>query len=214
MQLSRGSRVQRRPCWRHSCQNSGLLSWKTCVSNTCEPTFHNYFVLCGIFLRLQVQWTNDNTAFSVKEIRKGSVSPTRRSATPTSRTWISHGYVDRERLFQVHALVEHNFIVEYDLSSQDRARAKENAIYPPKLFVFRKKEWARESERVRASMTGESSSARFGGPCFIAERNLPSQWSSTIFYRAGVKELENAIFLPSSSSSKEILWKGFNDGRE
>ena len=35
------------------------------------------------FLRLQVQWSHDNTPFFVKEIRNGSVSPTRPSATPT-----------------------------------------------------------------------------------------------------------------------------------
>ena len=35
------------------------------------------------FLRLQVQWSHDNTTFFVKEIRNGSVSPTRPSATPT-----------------------------------------------------------------------------------------------------------------------------------
>ena len=91
------------------------------------------------FLRLQVQWSHDNTTFFVKEIRNGSVSPTRPSATPTACTWIGHANVDRARFFQVHALVEH-FIAERDLSSQDRGRAKENTIYPPKLFLFRKKE--------------------------------------------------------------------------
>ena len=47
------------------------------------------------FLRLQVQWSHDNTPFFVKEIRNGSVSPTRPSATPTACTWIGHAYVDR-----------------------------------------------------------------------------------------------------------------------
>ena len=45
------------------------------------------------FLRLQVQWSHDNTTFFVKEIRNGSVSPTRPSATPTACTWIGHAYV-------------------------------------------------------------------------------------------------------------------------
>ena len=42
-----------------------------------------------------------------------------------------------------------HFIAERDLSSQDQARAKENTIYPPKLFLFRKKEWESEIERER-----------------------------------------------------------------
>ena len=42
------------------------------------------------FLRLQVQWSHDNTTFFVKEIRNGSVSPTRPSPTPTACTWIGH----------------------------------------------------------------------------------------------------------------------------
>ena len=41
-------------------------------------------------------------------------------------------------------------------------------------------------------MTGESSRACFGWPHFIAECNLPSQ----SFYRAGAKELKNAIYSP------------------
>ena len=59
------------------------------------------------FLQLQVQWSHDSTTFFIKEIRKGSMSPTRPSATPTSCTWIGHAYVDRAHFFQVHALVEH-----------------------------------------------------------------------------------------------------------
>ena len=65
------------------------------------------FCLMWQFLRLQVQWSHDNTSFFVKEIRKGSVSPTQPSATPTSCTWIGHAYADRARFYQVHALVEH-----------------------------------------------------------------------------------------------------------
>ena len=90
-----------------------------------------------------------------------------------------------------------HFIAERDLSSQDRARAKENTIYPPKLFLFRKKEWESEIEREcvceRASMTGESSRACFGWQRFIAEWIQPA---FTIFYRAGAKELENSIYSP------------------
>ena len=28
--------------------------------SSCGPTFRNHFVLCGNFLRLQVQWSHDN----------------------------------------------------------------------------------------------------------------------------------------------------------
>ena len=49
VQLSWASRVQWRPCRRHSCWNSGLLLWKIRAGNTCGPTFHNHFVLCGNF---------------------------------------------------------------------------------------------------------------------------------------------------------------------
>ena len=65
------------------------------------------FCLMWQFLRLQVQWSHDNATCFVKEIRKGSVSPTRPSTTPTSCTWIGHANADRARIFQVHALVEH-----------------------------------------------------------------------------------------------------------
>ena len=123
--------------------------------------------------------------FFVKEIQKGSVSPTRPSATPTSCTWIDHAYVAAPcTLFSGARVGWAHFIAERDLSSQDRARAKENTIYPPKLFLFRKKE--RESEIecvcvcVRASMTGESSRACFSWLHFIAERNLPSQSSTEL----------------------------------
>ena len=84
-----------------------------------------------------------------------------------------------------------HFTTEHDLSSQDRVRAKENVIYPPKLLLFRKKERERESEREReiASMTGESSRARFGWPHFIAECNLPSQSLPVWSKRAGERDL-------------------------
>ena len=62
------------------------------------------------FLRLQVQWSHDNTTFFVKEIRNGSVSPTRPSATPTSCTWpagLATPTSTVHAFFQVHALVEH-----------------------------------------------------------------------------------------------------------
>ena len=136
------------------------------------------------FLRLQVQWSHDNTTFFVKEIRNGSVSSTRPSATPTSCTWIGHAYVAPCTLFSGVRVAWAHFIAERDLSSQDRARAKENTIYPPKLFLFRKKEGESEREREcvweRASKTGESSRACFGWVRFIAGRNLPSQSSTEL----------------------------------
>ena len=142
-------------------------------------------------LRLQVQWSHDNTTFFVKEVQKGSVSPTQPSATPTSYSWIGHAYVDRARFFQVHTFVEH-------ISSRSATcfhkteleRKRRRSILQSTFFFKRKNGRARESER--ASMTGESSHARFGWLRFITERNLPSP----IFYRAGAKDLENAIYSP------------------
>ena len=141
VQLSWASRVQWRPCRRHSCWNSGLLLWKIRAGNTCGPTFHNHFVLCGNFCDCRCNGAMTTLLFRQRNT-EGSVSPTRPSATPTSCTWIGHANADRARFFQVHALVEHISPRSTTLSSQDRARAKdlENAIYPPNLFLFRKKE--------------------------------------------------------------------------
>ena len=100
------------------------------------------------FLRLQVQWSHDNTTFFVKEIRNGSVSPTRPSAIDSHSLHLVRPRLRRPcTLFSGARVGWAHFIAERDLSSQDRARAKENTIYPPKLFLFRKKEWGSEIER-------------------------------------------------------------------
>ena len=105
------------------------------------------FCLMWQFLRLQVQWSHDNTSFSSKKYRRAPChqpDPVRLllrapgSATPTPCTLFSGACVGWA-----------HFTAEQDLSSQDRARAKENAIYPPNLFLFRKKEWERPRQRER-----------------------------------------------------------------
>ena len=121
--------------------------------------------------------------FFVKEIRNGSVSPTRPSATPTACTWIGHAYVDRARFFQVHALVEHiSSRSATCLHKTELKRKRTRSILQGSFFFERKNEKARERERVcvRASMTGESSRACFSWLRFIAERNLPSQSSTEL----------------------------------
>ena len=146
------------------------------------------------FLRLQVQWSHDNTPFFVKEIRNGSVSPTRPSATPTACTWIGHAYVDRT-LFSGARVGWAHFIAERDLSSQDRAGAKENTIYPPKLFLFRKKEW--ESEIERECVWGLQWLEKVVAHASVGDASSRSETCfHNLLYRAGAKEPENAIYSP------------------
>ena len=99
------------------------------------------------FLRLQVQWSHDNTTFFVKEIRNGSVSPTRPSATPvlaTACTWIGHAYVDRARFFQVHALVEYiSSRSATCLHKTELERKRTRSILQSSFFFERKNEEAR-----------------------------------------------------------------------
>ena len=99
------------------------------------------------FLQLQVQWSHDNTTFFVKEIRKGSVSPTRPSASPTSCTWIGHAYVDRARFFQVHALVERISSRSVTCLYKTELERKRTRFILSKLFLFWEKEWEREREK-------------------------------------------------------------------
>ena len=138
------------------------------------------------FLRLQVQWSHDNTTFFVKEIRKGSVSPTQPSVTPISCTWIGHAYVDRARFFQVHGLVEHiSSRSATCLHKTELERKRTRSILQSSFFFERKNERERVRElqwreRVVAGVTGESSRACFGWLHFIAERNLPSQSSTKL----------------------------------
>ena len=202
--------MQWRPCRRHSCQNSGLLLWKTWVSNTCGPTFYNHFVLCGNFCDCRCNGAMTTPLFSSK---KYGMAPCHQP-DPVRLPQPAPGSATPARFFSGARVGWAHFIAERDLSSKDQARAKENTIYPPKLFLFRKKEWESEIEResvcVRASMTGESSRACFSWLRFIAERNLlhnllPS-WSK--------RARERDLFSTALSSSKERRWEGFNDGRE
>ena len=150
--------------------------------------------------------------FFVKEIRKGSVSPTRPSATPpTSCTWIGHANADRARFFQVHALVEHISPRSTTCLQQDRARAKdlENAIYPPNLFLFRKKKWerarARERElQWRERVVAHTSVGHTSSRSATCLHNLLPSW------RKRAKERD--LFSTAFSSSKNRLWEVFNDG--
>ena len=116
------------------------------------------------------------------------------SATPTSTVhaffrctrWLSTFHRGARPVFTRPSKSER----EHDLSSKALSFSKER---------MRKRERERERERkreresvcVRASMTGESSRACFSWLRFIAERT-----AFTIFYRAGAKELENAIYSP------------------
>ena len=167
------------------------------------------FCLLWQFLRLQVRWSHDNTSFSSKKYRRAPChqpDPVRLllrapgSATPTPTA----------RFFQVHALVEHISprSTTY-MSSQDRAWARERDLSSKPLSFskerMRESERARERERERerASMTGESSRARFGWPHFIAECNLPSQSSSLPSWSKRAKECD--LFFTAFSSSKERL---------
>ena len=78
---------------------------------------------------------------------KGSVSPIRPSATPTSCTWIGHAYVDRARFFQVHTLVEHiSPRSSTCLRKTELERKRTRFILQSSFFFERKKERARERE--------------------------------------------------------------------
>ena len=162
----------------------------TWVRNTFGLTFHNHFVLCGIFCDCRCNGAMINTIFFVKDIRKGL-----RVTNPTQ-------HLDRKRLrprcllFSGARVGWAHFIAEHDLSPQDWARAKENAISPPKIFLFQKKEWERERElqwrgRVVAHASVGYASLRSATCLHI------------IFHRAGEKELENAIYSPQLF----LLWK-------
>ena len=102
------------------------------------------FCLMWQFLRLQVQWSHDNTSFSSKKIQKGPVSPTGPSATPTSCTWIGHANadraIDRARFFQVHTLVEHISPWSTTCLHKTEIERKRMRSIPPNLFLFQKKE--------------------------------------------------------------------------
>ena len=172
--------MQWRPCRRHSCQNSGLLLLKTCVSNTCGPTFYNHFVLCGNFCDCRCNGAMTTPLFSSKKYGMAQChqpdpvrlpQPAPGSATPTSTVhaffrctrWLSTFHRGARPVFTRPSKSER----EHDLSSKALSFSKER---------MRK----RDRERVRASMTGESSRAYFSWLRFIAERNLPSQSSTEL----------------------------------
>ena len=137
------------------------------------------FCLMWQFLRLQVQWSHDNTSFSSKKYRRAPChqpDPVRLllrapgSATPTPTVhaffrcvrWLSTFHRGARPVFTRPSQSER----ERDLSSKPLSFSKEKM---------------RESETgERASMTGESSRARFGWPHFIGECNLPSQSSTEL----------------------------------
>ena len=86
--------------------------------------------------------------FFVKEIQKGSVSPTRPSATPTSCTWIGHANADRARFFQVRALVEHISPRSTTcLHKTELERKRTRSILQTSFFFERKNERERDRER-------------------------------------------------------------------
>ena len=170
--------MQWRPCRRHSCWNSGLLLWKIRAGNTCGPTFHNHFCLMWQFLRLQVQWSHDNTSFSSKKYRRAPChqpDPVRLllrapgSATPTPTV---HAFFRCTRWLSTFHRGARPVFTRPSLSERTRS------ILQTSFFFERKNE--SERARERASMTGESSRARFGWPHFFAECNLPSQSSAEL----------------------------------
>ena len=77
-------------------KNSGLLLLKTCVSNTCGPTFYNHFVLCGNFCDCRCNGAMTTPLFSSKKYGMAQChqpdpvrlphwpQPAPGSATPTS----------------------------------------------------------------------------------------------------------------------------------
>ena len=158
--------------------------------------------------------------FFVKEIQKSSVSPTRPSATPTSCTWIGHANADRARFFQVHALVEHISprSTTY-MSSQDRAWARERDLSSKPLSFskerMRERERARERElQWRERVVAHASVGHTSSRSATCLHNL-------LVYRAGAKELKNAIYSPQlfllqkkdwerASMTGESSWKNLN----
>ena len=205
--------MQWRPCRRHSCQNSGLLLWKTWVSNTCGPTFYNHFVLCGNFCDCRCNGAMTTPLFSSK---KYGMAPCHQP-DPVRLPQPAPGSATPARFFSGARVGWAHFIAERDLSSQDQARAKENTIYPPKLFLFRKKEWESEIERERVCVcvwglqwlervVAHASVDYASSRSETCLHNLLPSWSK--------RAREGDLFSTALSSSKERRWEGFNDGRE
>ena len=140
------------------------------------------FCLLWQFLRLQMQWSHDNTSFSSKKYRRAPCHQpdpvslllrAPRSATPTPTV---HAF------FQVHALVEHiSPRSTACLHKTELERKRTWSILQTSFFFERKNERERASEREGESFNdGESSRVRFGWPHFIVECNLPSQSSTEL----------------------------------
>ena len=197
--------MQWRPCRRHSCWNSGLLLWKIRVGNTCGLTFHNHFVLCGNFCDCRC-----NGAMTTLLFRQRNTEGLR--VTNPTQCDSNFVHLDRPRqrrpctLFSGACVGWAHFTAEQDLSSQDRARAKENAIYPPNPFLFRKKEWERARERELQWRERVVAHASVGHTSSRSATCLLPSWSK--------RAKERDLFSTAFSSSKERLWEGFNDGRE
>ena len=177
------------------------------------------FCLLWQFLRLQVQWSHDNTSFSSKKYRRAPChqpDPVRLllrapgSATPTPTV---HAFFRCTRwLSTFHRGARPTCLHKTELE-------RENAIYPPNLFLFRKKEWERASERERELQWRERVVAH-------ASVGHTSSRSATclhnlLVYRAGAKELKNAIYSPQlfllrkkdferPSMTGESSWKNLN----
>ena len=211
MQLSWASRVQWRPCRKQ---------WAYFMEDLSEQHLWAYLFqpFCPVwqFLRLQVQWSNGNTSFIVKEKRKGSVSPTRPSATPTSCIWIGHAYVDRACFFQVHALVEH-------ISSQSATclhkteleRKRTRFILQSSFFFERKNERERERDRDRESEWELRWRERVVANSSVGYASSRSKTCLHILLPTWSKRArERDLFSTALSSAKERRWEGFSDGRE
>ena len=108
------------------------------------------FCLLWQFLRLQVQWSHDNTSFSSKKYRRAPChqpdpvpfllrAPELATPTPTVHAffrctrWLSTFHRGARPVFT-------------RPSQSERSRERD---YPPNLFLFRKKELERASERER-----------------------------------------------------------------
>ena len=179
------------------------------------------FCLMWQFLRLQVQWSHDNTTFSSKKYGMAPChQPDPVRSTPTACTWIGHAYVDRARFFQVHALVEHiSSRSATCLHKTELERKRTRSILQSSFFFERKNEKARERERERERecvcvwglqwlerVVAHASVGYASSRSETCLHNLLPSWSK--------RARERDLFSTGLSSSKERRWEGFNDGRE
>ena len=170
----------------------------------------HHFVLCGNFCDCRC-----NGAMTTLLFRQRNTEGLRVTNPTQCDSYFVHLDWPRQRrpctLFSGARVGWAHFTAEHDLSSQDRARAKENVIYPPNLFLFRKKEWERERERERELQWRErvvthASVGHTSSPSATCLHNLLPSW------RKRAKERD--LFSTAFSSSKKRLWEVFNDGGE